>query len=123
MPILEYERKQCYINDYGISAVDSSTLTKYKNLSDYFEEIVSYGANPKETSNIIVGFLLGYLNKNNKSINDFNIVAKEFNEIIKMMIDGKISNKQVKDIFTKSLDENVNVIDVAKSIGTQISDV
>ena len=39
-----------------------------------------------------------------------------------MMTDGKISNKQVKDIFTKSLDENINLLEVAKSIGTQISD-
>ena len=122
MPVLEYERKQTYINEYGISVVDSGTLTKDKNLSDYFEEIISYGTNPKEAANIIVGFLLGYLNKNNKSISDININAKDFSEIIKMMSDGKISNKQVKDIFTKSLDENINVVEIAKSMGTQISD-
>ena len=38
------------------------------------------------------------------------------------MSSGKISNKQVKDIFTKALDENISVLDVAQSIGTQISD-
>ena len=122
MPVLEYDRKQKYINEYGISVVDASTLTKDKKLSDYFEEVISYGVNPKETSNIIVGFLLGYLNKNYKDICDINISANDFSEIINMMCDGKISNKQVKDIFTKSLDENVNVIEVAKSMGTQISD-
>ena len=122
MPVLEYERKQKYINEYGISSVDAGTLTKDKNLSDYFEEVISYGVNPKETSNIIVGFLLGYLNKNYKDISDISINAKDFSEIIKMMTDGKISNKQVKDIFTKALDENINVLEVAKSMGTQISD-
>ena len=122
LPVLEYERKQKYINEYGISIVDAGTLTKDKKLSDYFEEIVSYGVNQKETSNIIVGFLLGYLNKNFKDISNIEISAKDFSEIIKMMTDGKISNKQVKDILTKALDENVNVLDVAKSIGTQISD-
>ncbi len=122
MPVLEYERKQRYMNEYGISMVDAGTLTKDKKLSDYFEEIVSYGVNHKDTSNIIVGFLLGYLNKNNKDIREVNISSKDFSEIIKMMSDGKISNKQVKDIFTKSLDENVNVLEVAKSFGEQISD-
>ena len=122
MPVLEYERKQKYINVYGISIVDAGTLTKDKKLSDYFEEIISYDVNEKETSNIIVGFLLGYLNKNFIDINDININAKDFSEIIRMMTDGKISNKQVKDILTKALDENVNVLDVAKSMGTQISD-
>lgn len=122
MPVLEYERKQKYMNEYGISAVDAGTLTKDKKLSDYFEEIVSYGANPKDTSNIIVGFLLGYLNKNNKDISDVNISSSDFSEVIKMMSEGKISNKQVKDIFTKALDENVNPLEVAKSMGTQISD-
>ena len=66
MPILEYDRKNKYINEYGISNVDASTLTKDKKLSDYFESIISFGANPKDTSNVITGFLLGYLNKNYK---------------------------------------------------------
>ena len=122
MPVLEYERKQKYMNEYGISAVDAGTLTKDKKLSDYFEEVISYGASERETSNIIVGFLLGYLNKNYKDISDIEITASDFSEIIKMMCDGKISNKQVKDILTKALDENKNVLDVAKSMGTQISD-
>ena len=122
MPVLEYERKCKYIDEYGISYIDASTLTKDKKLSDYFESVISYGSNPKETSNVVVGFLLGYLNKNYKDIADINIEPKDFSEIIKMMSDGKISNKQVKDIFTKALDEDKNVLEVAKSIGTQISD-
>jgi len=122
IPVLEYERKQKYMNEYGISTVDAGTLTKDKMLSDYFEEVISYGANPKETSNMIVGFLLGYLNKNYIDISDINISTEDFSEIIKMMTEGKISNKQVKDIFTKALDENISVIEVAKSMGTQISD-
>lgn len=122
MPVLEYERKNTYMNEYGISNIDASTLTKDKKLSDYFESIISYGSNPKDTSNVVVGFLLGYLNKNYKDIADINIEPKDFSEIIKMMSDGKISNKQVKDIFTKALDENKGVLEIAKSIGTQISD-
>ena len=73
-------------------------------------------------SNVITGFLLGYLNKNYKNISDINISSNDFSDIIKMMSSGKISNKQVKDIFTKALDENISVLDVAQSIGTQISD-
>lgn len=122
MPVLEYERKNTYMNEYGISNIDASTLTKDKKLSDYFESIISYGSNPKDTSNVVVGFLLGYLNKNYKDIADINIEPKDFSEIIKMMSDGKISNKQVKDIFTKALDEDKSVLEIAKSIGAQISD-
>ena len=121
MPVLEYERKKKYL-EYGIGEVDASTLTKDKKLSDYFEEVIFYGSDPVNTSNVIVGFLLGYLNKNCMSISDINIKTQDFSEIIKMMTDGKISNKQVKDIFTKALDENKNVIDIAKSMGSQISD-
>lgn len=122
MPVLEYDRKKKYINEYGIGIVDASTLTKDKKLSDYFESIIENGSSPRETSNILVGFLLGYLNKNFKSIADVTISSGDFSEIIKMMCDGKISNKQVKDILTKALDDNVNVLEVAKNMGTQISD-
>lgn len=122
MPVLEYERKKKYINEYGIGVVDAGTLTKDKKLSDYFEEIISYGSNPIDTSNIITSFLLGYLNKNILTISDIDITPKDFSEIIKLMTDGKISNKQVKDIFTKALDTGKNVLDIAKEEGTQISD-
>ena len=71
---------------------------------------------------VLILKILRYLNKNFKSISDINIDTKDFSEVIKMMSDGKISNKQVKDIFTKALDENKNVLDIAKSEGTQISD-
>ena len=122
MPILEYERKEKYTKEYGINYVDASTLTKDKKLSDYFESIISCGSNPKDTSNIVVGFLLGYLNKNYLSIDDINIKVEDFSEVIRMMTEGKISNKQLKDILTKALEENKNVLDIAKSMGTQISD-
>lgn len=122
MPVLEYERKRKYISEYGIGDVDASTLTRDRKLSDYFENIISYGANPRDTSNIVTSFLLGYLNKNYMNISDISINENDFSEIIKMMSDGKISNKQVKDIFTEALDKNRNVLEVTKSIGSQISD-
>ncbi len=122
MPVLEYERKKKYIDEYGIGNVDAGTLTKDRKLSDYYESIISNGSNPKDTANIVVGFLLGYLNKNFKTIDDINIDTKDFSEVIKMMSEGKISNKQVKDIFTKTLDEDKDLLEVAKSFGTQISD-
>ena len=122
MPILEYERKHKYIDEYGIGKVDASTLTKDKGLSDYFEKIISFGSSPVDTSNMIVGFLLGYMNKNFLSLEDIKINEEDFSSIIKMMSDGKISNKQAKDIFTKAIQENRNVMDIAKEMGSQISD-
>lgn len=122
LPILEYERKHKYMDEYGIGKVDASTLTKDKKLSDYFEKIISYGSNPVDTSNMIVGFLLGYMNKNYLSLDNININEEDFSSIIKMMSEGKISNKQAKDIFTKSIEDNKNVMDVAKEFGSQISD-
>ena len=122
MPVLEYERRHKYIDEYGIGKVDATTLTKDKNLSDFFENVISYGSNPIDTSNIIVGFLLGYLNKNYLKLEDINIKEEDFSTIIKMMGDGKISNKQVKDIFTKAIDNKINVLEVAKEMGSQISD-
>ena len=71
---------------------------------------------------MIVGFLLGYMNKNFLSLEDIEINEEDFSSIIKMMSDGKISNKQAKDIFTKAIEEDKNVMDIAKEMGSQISD-
>ena len=123
IPMLQFDRVQKYMNEYELSRYDSEILVHDKNVSDYFEECINLGANPKSVSNWITTTILGYLNKNGLKINDIYLTPKMLCELIKMIDEGKISSKQSKQVFTKCLEENKEPKQVVKELGvTQITD-
>ena len=123
IPMLPFERVEKYMSVYGLSRYDSDIIVKDKKVSDYFEETISLGTNPKSSANWLTSIILGYLNKNELSIDDLYLTPKMLHELIKMIDDGEISSKQSKEVFIKCVEEKINPKDVIKSLGiTQITD-
>ena len=105
IPRLALERKSEYINNYGLSDYDATILVKEKAVSDFFEETIKLGSDPKIASNWVTSVLLGHLNKNDLKIEDIYMTPKMLNDLIKMVNEGKISSKQSKEIFYKVLSD------------------
>lgn len=123
IPMFALERKEKYINDYNLSSYDASILVKEKEISDYFEETISLGSNPKSVSNWLTSVILGYLNKNELSIKDIYLTPKMLVDLIKMIDDGKISSKQGKEVLSKVLEDMEEPLTIIKKLGLeQISD-
>ena len=123
IPMFALERKEKYINEYNLSSYDASILVKEKEISDYFEETICLGANPKSSSNWLTSVILGYLNKNELSIKDIYLTPKMLVDLIKMIDEGKISSKQGKEVLSKVLEEKEEPLTIIKKLGLeQISD-
>ncbi len=123
IPMLQYDRIQKYMNDYGLSRYDSDIIVRDKKVSDYFEETIKLKVNPKSSANFITTMILGYLNKYEKSINELYLTPQMLCELIKMVDDGKISSKQSKQVFFKCVEESKEPKVVVKELGiTQITD-
>ena len=123
IPMLQFERVEKYMKDYGLSRYDSDIIVKDKNVSDYFEETISLGVNPKSSANFITSIILGYLNKHELSITDFYLTPQMLCDLIKMVDSGKISSKQSKEVFFKCLEEDKEPGVVVKELGiTQVTD-
>ena len=123
IPMLQYDRIEKYMGEYELSRYDSTIIVKDKNVSDYFEETISLGCNPKSSANWITSIILGYLNKNDLKITDIYLTPKMLCELIDMVDSGKISSKQSKQVFIKCLEENKEPSKVVKELGmTQITD-
>ncbi len=105
IPELANERKEKYINEYGISAYDAKILVKEKSIADFYEDTLKLGANPKSTSNWVTSIILGYLNKNEMEIKDMYLTSQMLFDLIKMVEDGKISSKQSKEVFYKVMED------------------
>ena len=121
--MLQYNRIDKYMGEYELSRYDSTIIVKDKNVSDYFEETISLGCNPKSSANWITSIILGHLNKNDLKITDIYLTPKMLCELINMVDEGKISSKQSKQVFIKCLEENKEPSKVVKELGmTQITD-
>ena len=123
IPMLQYERVEKYMKEYGLSRYDSDIIVKDKKVSDYYEETISLGCDPKSSANWITSIILGYLNKYELNITDLFLTPTMLVELIKMVDDGKISSKQGKQVFFKCLEENKEPKVIVKELGmTQITD-
>ena len=124
IPVLANARKDNYINNYGLSNYDATILVKEKDISDYYEETIKCGLDPKSASNWITSVILGYLNKMDKTIKDIFVTPKMLKELISLIDSNEISSKQAKEILYEALEENKNPIDIKlekgiKQIGTE----
>ncbi len=117
IPELAPERKEKYINEYGISNYDATIIVKEKDVADYYEETIKLGANPKSASNWVTSIILGYLNKNEMKISELFFTPKMLVDLIKMIQDGKISSKQSKEVFYKSVEDKKEPSVIVDALG------
>lgn len=123
IPELAPQRKEKYINNYGLTNYDAKIIVKEKDIADFYEETISLGANPKLSSNWVTTNILGYLNKNDLTIKDIYLTPKMLVDLINLIETGKISSKQSKDVFLKAIEEKKEPEVVVKELGmSQITD-
>ncbi len=121
IPVLAHERKEKYINEYGLSEYDAGVLTKDKKISDYFEECVSLKCDPKSACNWITTRVLGELNKSEENnIDDLYIRPKMIVELVTLVNDKKISSDQAKKVFTKMLEESLTPKEIVKKYDMEV---
>ena len=121
IPVLAHERKEKYINKYGLSEYDAGVLTKDKKISDYFEECVSLKCDPKSACNWITTRVLGELNKSEENnIDDLYIRPDMIVELVTLVNDKKISSDQAKKVFTKMLEESLTPKEIVKKYDMEV---
>lgn len=121
IPELAYQRKEKYINKYGLPEHDANILIKEKNISDFYEETIKRKADPKKASNWITSTILGYLNKNELEIKDLFLTPQMLVEIIELVDNKTISSKQGKEILYHVIEEQKEPKQLIEQLGmTQI---
>lgn len=123
IPRLQYERSLVYINDYGISRKDATTIVREMAISDYYEECIRLGGDPVLVCNWLTGSLIGNMNKLGMTIKDITLLPNMLVDLIKMISDGKISGKQGKEVLEKSLETGKDPSKLVSEMGlSQIVD-
>ena len=123
IPELPAQRKERYINEYGLLEYDASQITLSIHLADYLDECVKCGATAKLASNWILSDISRLLNENNLEASEIPFPAEHLAKLVSIIEKGTISNtagkKVVEELFKNPRDPEI----IVKEKGlVQISD-
>ena len=104
----------------GLNEYDSNLLLADKDISNYYDEAIKSGANPKLLANWIIGDVQSVLNKEGISIKSFKVSPLLLAELVKLIEQGKVSNKQAREFFAKMIENPISPIKLLEETGTSL---
>jgi aspartyl-tRNA(Asn)/glutamyl-tRNA(Gln) amidotransferase subunit B len=101
LPELPDARRKRFVDDFGLPEYDADLLTSERPVAEWFEEVVAAGAQPKASSNWIMGELMRLLNEENKPIEECRVKPGQLASMIRLIDAGTISGKIAKTVFAE----------------------
>lgn len=99
LPELPDARHQRFMEQYGLSHYDASSLSADANMAQFFETAAKTSGDIKLTANWIMGELSARLNAEDLSIKHSPVSAEQLAGMITRLVDGTISSKMAKQVF------------------------
>jgi len=122
IPELPDQIKERFINEYSLSSYDANIIVSDKATSEYFEDVVK-NRSPKLVTTWVTGELFSILNKKNLIIEDSPITSKQLGELVDNIENGKISNRQAKEVLEEMCESGKGALEIIDEKGlSQISD-
>lgn len=117
MPELPDQKRDRYIREFGLPEYDATVLSREKEIADFFEETVKYSGDPKKSSNWVKDEVLGIVNKFDIPIQQFVCTPKRLGSLIKLLNEGKITQRIAKQIFEHIYEENLDPEEIIEKYG------
>lgn len=101
LPELPDEKRNRYINNYGLTPHVCQIIIDDKEICDFFETCVSMYSNPKEFANWIVTDIMGFCSSLNvDSISKLKITPRHLVELISLIDNKSINRNTAKETLT-----------------------
>lgn len=111
--MLPDERRKTYL-EKGVSEINANKLVQNKPLSDYFNTLLEEKTDFKIASNLLLGDISAYLNKNEKAITETTLTKERFLDLIAKIEDDTLTSRNLKDILETILEETTSIEDIIK---------
>ena len=98
LPELPDEKKQRFINEFGLSAYDAGVLVADQASADYYETVAK-GRDAKQAANWVTGDFFASLNATGRTFDDPPVSAVNLGAMIDLIADGTLSGRLAKDVF------------------------
>ena len=116
LPELPDNKKERFINDYGLNSYEANVLVSEKDISDYYEEVAKL-SDKKLAATWMMGDLFAMLNDKGLNISNSPISAKNFAELVRSIKSGEISGRIAKEVFEIMVESGENPKKIIESKG------
>ena len=117
MPVLIDERVNTYLNQYDLSKAEVKKLIADKEISDFYNEVVSIYPNYKAVANFVVVELFKYINEGELKSDEIPFTAEEFAKLVKMTEEEVVNRNNAKAMLKIMIEENKAPEEIAKEQG------
>jgi aspartyl-tRNA(Asn)/glutamyl-tRNA(Gln) amidotransferase subunit B len=105
LPELPEARRARMIAEYELNAKDAHTLTASREFADRFEEAAKRAKNPRRVANLLLSEVTGRLNALGLEQDQSPVTMAGIVEAADLLDEGKISSKQLKQLFDVSFEK------------------
>ena len=105
MELLPEERRKIY-KEAGIQNINIEKIIANKEISDY---LLDLNCNLIIASNLLLGEVSAYLNKNSKKLNETKLTKQIFTNLVNKLDTKEITNQLAKEILPSLMEENVDL--------------
>ena len=116
IPMLPDERREKY-QKLGISEINAKKLVQNRSLSDYLNKILEEKIDFKTASNLLLGDISAYLNKNETEITKTNLTTEKFIELTNNISDATLTSKNLKEILDRIMESDKTITEIIKEAG------
>lgn len=117
IPVLPDVRRDRYIQG-GVSPINANKVIQNKDLSDYLEEFSSI--NLVTATNLLLGDIQAYLNKNNVRIFDTKLTPSKFMELVDKIDKKEITSKIFKELINDILETDLSISELLEKNGIKV---
>ncbi|MSU42156.1 MAG: Asp-tRNA(Asn)/Glu-tRNA(Gln) amidotransferase subunit GatB [Pedosphaera sp.] len=120
---LPLARKQRFMRDYQLPALDAQTFVADVALGDYFSGIAPGAKNPKAIANWIINNLRAKLAESHTALADIKFKPAAIVELVALVDSGKISSKIAQEVFAEMFTSGAAPATIVEQKGwAQVSD-
>ena len=116
IPMMPDERRKVYL-EKGISEINSNKVINHREISDFLNKFIDTDLDFVIASNLLLGDIQSYLNKNNKDLSDTKLSDDKFMSLVSKIKKGELTSKNVKDIIDDILDKDISCDEIIKEKG------
>jgi aspartyl-tRNA(Asn)/glutamyl-tRNA(Gln) amidotransferase subunit B len=121
VPELPADKRNRFVESYGLREYDAQVLTATRATAEYFERAAKAAGDPRMAANWVTGDLLGALK--GREIAESPVTPEQLGELVAFIAKGEISGKMAKDIFAKMFESGESAAAIIDREGLrQISD-
>ena len=107
-PEFRDEKKERYIEEYGLPEYDANLLTLYKPLTVLLEAAVANGSKPKEARNWLMVETMRLVKEKGIEPDEVKFSAENFSKFLKLIDDNVINKTVAKEVFEAMFNDDID---------------